>query len=561
MKGQKKIFLEIVLALALVFWGVTSAFPAKWFGETIVQAVKENIIKKQVVILPQLNGLDIGFGKYEGIEYYFIKNICPIFFQNKEVQAEVQSIAFDHNAITMELYNDILGRGKVTYRFKEQIIQDVTTEKLETILLTALADKSHSNVYCDPKSKIFHVYSCNHLPDGAVPMTIENAERDGYRKCGVCFRETLYLPAADLEFGIRDEMMRRLHYLVLDDLPKQENFQSLVNKILANWPFRLIGYDYKVKVINANPPKSVAVGGILHISSSYLDSVNNMEELEAVLVREIAHSERRHALRKARGISQNYQDAQALAIMGAAMGGMGIAAAGGSNSHSASAFGVVSGALLGASVYNLINLVGYGEEYETEADSLASLYFRINQKDINNLLNVIRKSEFDKLVKFKKTNLYERSSSDPYRQERIERIVDNKIQYFGEQERYVTERKDNCPVQLNLNYQEISAKDNRLMAYINNNNTEFLQEYISNIDKEISLLITDNHGERDFRPLASTMVSDFGGYYLTFEQSSSRKKTELLTEIRKISLVIRDTATNPMRMSTPNVVFTFTKLN
>jgi len=538
MKRQPKIILGIVLILVFLFSSVILASPAKWFSDNIQQTLKKDIIKIEVWISPQLNKLDIGFGKHEGIKYYFVKSINRIFFQNKDVLAEVKNIVFDNNAITLKLYNDILGSGKITYRFKEQQMQSLTSDKLRKILLTTLSDKSHSRVYCDTESKICHVYSCNHLPDRAIPMTIENAERDGYRKCNVCFRKVLYLPNIGLEYTLRDEMMRRFNHMVLDDLQKQKYLQSLVNSILVNWPFKLIGYNYSVKIIKSNRPKSFAICGIIYIGSSLMDSVNNEEELEAILVREIAHVERRHAIRKYVEAVKTAQNSQALAIMGAAMGGMAGAAAASGDSRPSTAFGISSAMFFAGSVGMSISIQGYGKKCETEADSIANLYFRINKKSVNNLLNIVKRDEFTNLLEHKKTNIYTLGRSDPYLEERIERIANTRFKYFGEQERYVLKRKKNYPVQLNLNYQEMFKNDNKLIVYIND--SEFLHEYISNFDKELFLLITDENGEQKFETNRNTLVRDVWGCYLTFERIYPKRQKVLLGDIRKISLVIHD---------------------
>jgi predicted Zn-dependent protease len=197
-------------------------------------------------------------------------------------------------------------------------------------------------------------------------------------------------------------MMRRFNHMVLDDPQKQKYLQSLVDGILANWPFKLIGYNYSVKIIKSNWPKSFAICGIIYIDSSLTDSVNNEEELEAILVREIVHVERRHAIRKYVEAAKTAQNSQALAIMGAIMGGMAGAAAASGDSRPSTAFGISSAMFFAGSVGMSLSIQVYGKDRETEADSIANLYFRINKKSVNNLLNIVKRDEFTNLLEHKK---------------------------------------------------------------------------------------------------------------------------------------------------------------
>ena len=248
---QKRIIGICLIILSLV-WN-SSAFarnsPEGFFDQESKTQITRAVLNKNLVLMPQLNQLNFGFGKYRGIEYIYEKTISKIFFQTKKLKAEIIDVSIEETEITLELFHPILGTGTVNFAFSEDFIQQTTHKDIQKILLETLGDENHQYVVLDPANKLYHLWSCNHFADPSreARMKREDAGRQGYRPSKICFKEIVYLPELSIEKAIEAEWTIRLqnYESIETKSEKQLRLSSVGEKLLKNWPFPLQGYNYE----------------------------------------------------------------------------------------------------------------------------------------------------------------------------------------------------------------------------------------------------------------------------------------------------------------------------
>jgi predicted Zn-dependent protease len=124
--------------------------------------------------------------------------------------------------------------------------------------------------------------------------------------------------------GAETEATVRHYHQVSKDQGLQERVERLGRKVVANWPVRPIGYQYRFNVIESPEfNASACAGGYIFIHSRMLAALESDQELEAVLAHEIAHVEQRHAIKE---LLRAKRDRDAAALFSAILGG-GVSAA------------------------------------------------------------------------------------------------------------------------------------------------------------------------------------------------------------------------------------------
>jgi len=282
------------------------------FDRSTRYAVKKGVLKQPIRVVPLLNKLNFGLGRYGDIEFYFTKTISRVFFQDATIEARVTDIEFEDTKISLVLFNPVLGDGTVEFVFDSDILAAVKAEDIKKILLTTLADENNKYVFSDSQSKKYHLYTSLHLkkPADLDKITLEEAEKQGYERCGFCFKQMEYLPDLSVETAIEREWIARLqdYELLLDGTSQHAKVKELGEEILRNWPVPLIGYNFSFHLISSPKLSAFAIPtGTVVATSALLDALENEEELEAVLLLAISHIERRHALREYRMELAGYQ--------------------------------------------------------------------------------------------------------------------------------------------------------------------------------------------------------------------------------------------------------------
>ncbi len=483
-----------------------------FFDQKSKRQIMSGVLEKELVIMPQLNKLNFGFGRYKGLEFYYEKTISKIFFQDKELKAEIIDGSIEESEITLELSHPILGTGTVNFLFSENLIQQTSPQEIQTILLETLGDENHQFVVLDPAKKIYHLWSCNHFaaPDREIRMKRENAEKQGYRPSKFCFKEIVYLPELSIEKAIEAEWAMRLRNYepIRKESETQTHLSSVGKKVLKNWPFRLLGYRYAFYLAESSEINAYAIPtGKIIITTALFDSLDNDTELEALLAFAIAHIEQRHSLKNYHDCleDQEYTDAmKKLATVAGALGGP----AGGGIS------GALNLALPGESC-SPQSLISDQYDYVEQADSMVALYFDIHKKGRQELASLIRKLQFSELTVKLHPDLRMLQPQRILDDTRIRRIQNIKFKYFNQNKHFILKRNGKPPVQLNLKYHQIYKKENKVHIYLNQK--DLLQmEQTKDGKTDILLSVTDKTGLYRFNHENDLLTEDVWGAHLTF---------------------------------------------
>ena len=483
--------------------------------------------------MPQLNKLNFGFGRHKGIEYFYEKTVSKIFFQDRKLEVDVIDVIIEDHNITLELSHSMLGTGTIKFFLSDELIEQTTAAGVEMILLQTLGDENHQYVVLDPESKLYHLWSCNHSADSnlAARMRREDAEAQGYRPSQFCFKEILYIPQFSVEKILEREWAMRLrdYEPIANGSKKQALLTEAGQKVLRNWPLKPVGYNYTFYLSDSHRIDAFAIPtGKIIITTALFDSLANADELEALLVYAIAHIEQRHSLKEYYSCLQDVEYADAMKKLASAAGSL-----------AGPASGIISGALNAAlpeAACNPQSLGGYQNIYVQEADAMASLYFEVHGKDKRAIVSLTKKLQFSELSdKLHPDQRLTGASEDNY-QNRINRIKNTRMIYFGKNKNFVLRRKGKPPVQLDLIGQRLYKKENTLLAYIDEKDLLPLKQ-ASNGDLITKLLIKNKEGNHRFVLNDELLTEGVWGAYLTFEASSSQKQ-DALQDIEKVVLSV-----------------------
>ena len=246
-------------------------------------------------------------------------------------------------------------------------------------------------------ARLFHFACSGHAPEAGELSefsTPQEAIAAGFKACPLCFSGRIRLANMDdeLRLGQETEASLRHYYRPSADATVQARVERIGRKILAAWPTRLIGYDYRFGVLENSEFNAVAcAGGYIFVYSGLLDVMESDEELEAVLAHEIAHVEQRHGIHE---LMLARRQASTAAAIGAIVTGAGAIAAATANNRATILATAAAAANIGTLIYTLgaqVAETGYSREHELEADICALIYLQKAKVDRSHLLSVLKK--------------------------------------------------------------------------------------------------------------------------------------------------------------------------
>ncbi|MGD9055367.1 MAG: M48 family metalloprotease [Desulfobacterales bacterium] len=525
------------LALCLVI------FCTVWIWPTIVNAqvsldaaskaqITSGIMNKEILIMPQLNKLNFGFGRHKGIEFFYEKTISKIFFQDKQLSATITDVSIESSEITLELSHPALGTGTIRFEFSPKLLKQTSEQGIETILLETLGDPNHQYVVLDPSSKLYHLWSCNHFTDPALMarMKREDADQQGYRPSGFCFKKVVYLPDLTVEKAIEAEWSMRLrNYEPIDkESAKQTHLAAIGETVLRNWPVKLLGYDYAFYLAASDEINAFAIPtGKIIITTALFDSMDNDDELEALMAYAIAHIEQRHSLKEYYDCLEDEEYTDTMKKLATLAGALAAPASGG-----------LSGALnmaLPGEACNPQSLIGYHYDYVHQADSMVALYFDVHKNDRQGVSSLIKKLQFSQLA----VNLHPEMRFDPQTKpddSRLRRVKETNFRYFNEGSFFVLNRNKKPPVQLNLKYHQIFEDENYVHIYLDDKAILELKQVKDGVS-ELWLSITDKTGVHRLEHQKDSLTEDMWGAHLSFSVEGDQRKN-LLQDTENIILSV-----------------------
>ena len=504
-----------------------------FFDQKSKTQITRGVLNKKLVLMPQINKINFGFGRYWGIEYIYEKTISKIFFQNKKLVVEIIDVSIEETEITLELFHPILGTGTVNFSFSADLIQQTTHKDIQKILLETLGDEYHQYVVLDPTNKLYHLWSCNHFADPSreARMKREDADQQGYQPSKICFNKIVYLPELSIEKAIEEEWAIRLQNYESNEKKseKQIRLSSAGEKVLKNWPFQLQGYNYEFYLTQSGDINAFAIPtGKIIITTALFDSLDKNDELDALLVFAIATIEQRHSLKNYYACVEDQEYSDAMKKLSTVAGVIGGPAGGGIS-------GAISLALPGESC-NPQSLISYQYDYVQQADAVVALYFDIHNKDRKEAVSLIKKLQFSELTVKLHPDMRMHHPQKISGYTRIRRMQDIKFKYFNENNHFVLKRSGKPPVQLNLKYHQIFKKENVLHIYLDQKALAQVPQ-IKDGKTVIWLSVTDKNGIHRFEHQNDLLTEDVWGVHLTFS-ASSRKKKEFLQDPGKIVLTV-----------------------
>ena len=496
------------------------------------EIITRGVLNKQITIVPQLNKLNFGLGKYDGVSFYFKKSLSKIFFQDQTIEATIIGIEFEDMKIALDLFHPVFGGGTLQFVFDQDLLSRVTNENLLRILLTSLGDENNLYVFADSESKIFHLYSYLHAKDEGklIRMTLEEARRQGFRECAFCFKKMLYLPDLAVEMEIEREWSEHLHDYepLMEGSARQADLNNLGKRILRNWPVALLGYDYSFQLIKSSKMNAIAIPtGKIVVSTTLLEALENEEEREALLVLAIAHIEMRHSLRLYQLQLSASQNSDAMKSLMKAAGSVAGLFPGGS------LIGTLGSFSFNTSVGAPKSLSGFDEDFDTQADAMAALYFDLYHESRENLSALIQKMQLTQMTEHLHPELGD-GQKELYFNDRIKRVENTKFLYLPDENSFLFKKKNQLPVQLDLIYQSILENESKLV--LNINDRSLLSDFSKfSGGKTISILVQDKNGTRKFNLLEKFTTEDLWGASLTFG-ASGKKNGHFIRDAKSIKL-------------------------
>ena len=532
-KHQKRYFWICFLATAIAWIFFASANADASFDKKSKETIVNGVLGKNLLIMPQLNKLNFGFGRYKGIEYFYEKTVSKIFFQDKKLEARVIGAVINRSDITLQLSHPILGTGTIKFSFSNELLEQTSEEDVQQILLQTLGDENHQYVVIDPQDKLYHLWSCNHLSDPHLSMRMKRADAEayGYRASQFCFKKMLYLPQYFVERALEREWTMRLRNYepMHNDSGKQKQLTAAGQKVLQKWPYQLLGYDYVFYLADSPSIDAFAVPtGKIIITTALFDSLANDDELEALLVYAIAHIEQRHSLKEHYACLEDEEYAAAMKRLADVAGAL-----------TGPAGGVISGALTASLPEDSCNpqtLSGYQSNYVQEADATAAFYFDVHGKDKRAIKSLIKKLQFNELSKKLHPDQHLTVVDTVLYNDRLKRVQNNRFVHFKKDNHFILKREGKPPAQLDLICQRFYDNENKLFVYIDEKNLLALGQEI-NGEMITALYVTDKNGKQQFQLNDQFLTEDVWGAHLTFEASTVKEQNPL-QDIKTIVLSV-----------------------
>lgn len=388
---------------------------------------ESTFLNMEINIAPLPHKVAVGYPLDMSDEYYFTKSISRVFFLGTPVVAKIVKVDIDDNVMELTVENKKYGKGIVKI-VSSKDLEKASDDELKTVIYRSLSDDKLATVVVDTHSKLFHLATCNHLPSVGTRTHVmkDVAIASGYKKCGICFLELTFLPDITLEEALQNSAASGLRHFnpVLNDSSMQSRVDRIGKKVLDNWPYPLIPYDYRITVVESKAINAYALAaGAIFITSGLINAVENDDELEAVLAHETAHIQRRHSLQTYKRNVANQQAQMAIA----AIGGVAVGVAAGRN-NSAAAIGA-AGVTLASMVALNIQLQGYSKDQEKEADELAFRYFTRLKRDLQPLKSVFKKLMYHNLCV--KHNPDPASITHPALGDRVLELVNRNVNFLS----------------------------------------------------------------------------------------------------------------------------------
>ena len=436
------------LCVALCFCASSDVFANKVSGRLGKQLEKE-LKGRNLILRGSIHQNPMTYYEHAGNVYYYAHSRKhPVMFRiEKDEPVQIRSVRVRDDAVEVELRSARLGKGLVTFSaplhsppvnraaFDAGFALCFKTGE-ETEVLPSLIGNTSSNV--------FHVASCNHLPDADKRQafhTQAEAEAAGMRVCKLCFMRMPLVSdyATERMLGLYASQQIKSIGQLATDHALQVRTREIGQRVLDNWPVPLQGYQYRFSVMEDGEVNAYALPtGYVFVNRGLLEAAESELEIEGVIAHEIAHVERRHSYR----IYRKERMKQGIAAgVGALVGVLAGKKSEGDKLKNTVIFGGLAYNLAKAATDVLYE--GYPRSMEEEADAMAALYLeqRYGQEGLAEMTRVLKKLRYytDYVgVDQKKMRAFR---SHPLLDDRIAAFTGSKVKVFEKPVRVVGRNK------------------------------------------------------------------------------------------------------------------------
>ncbi len=333
------------------------------------------------------------------------------------------------NQINIKIENKLLGSQLIILHSGTS--DGITNALFEQFMNTAFIKDSTSDEFApyaiNDNTGTIHSTLCNHLLKTELYRFETKLEpQDSTYLCAACFRMRSTIDDLDFELLIGHETSN--YFLSYNSIVADDSLQYLIDSlgqmVLSKWPFPKRGYKYRFSIVDNMGMNALACpGGIIFINLGLLRTIDNQQELVAVLCHEIAHVEFRHGYRE-------YKSAQSAAFwtsVAAAMAGTIIASTTDNSNVQIAAYEITRSII---NLFGNIILNGYSREYEMEADRVSELFSSLHsqEKQPPHLSNVIKKIRY--ASNEDPTSKREFSSTHPTNFERLRAMEESELKIY-----------------------------------------------------------------------------------------------------------------------------------
>ena len=326
-----------------------------------------------------------------------------------------------------------ISNSKLSQRVPHKVVNKVVLEngdvvfdlrrdnkKLASTILIDDGDGSRKKLIGNKISEIYHSGGSPHLPiekNREIFNNKSDAEKAGYRICAACFDTRLALSDYNLEKQISKESNANFRFRneIIYEYENQNFINTILKKVLDNWPETLKGYDYRILVVRDSEINATAIaGGNIYLTTGLLDVIENPKELEFVIAHEVAHIEKRHSVKAVKEMQKAVAAAAIVVTAASALSNNS------SNNDIASIASIISAYAI------TLSTLGHSRELEEEADIYAQIYMKQNGDDLSNALTILGKiSTFAKIRNYSTTN--HAFASHPRISNRIQQLFDSEL--------------------------------------------------------------------------------------------------------------------------------------
>lgn len=337
----------------------------------------------------------------DNVYYYAHSRRYPTLFRiEKDEPVRIRSVKTRDDALDVEFVSARMGKGRVSFSsplHSPPMNRAAFDAGFALCFKTGEETEVPVSFVGNKKSRMFHVASCNHLPDKNNRQafhTRAEAEGAGMRACKLCFMRLPLVSdyATERMLGLYASQQIKSVGQLATDHALQVRARAIGQRVLDNWPVPLQGYQYRFSVMEDGEVNAYALPtGYVFVNRGLLEAAESELEIEGVIAHEIAHVERRHSYR----IYRKERMKQGIAAgVGALVGVL----AGKKSKENKLEKAVIFGGL----AYNLARAAtdvlyeGYPRSMEEEADAMAALYLeqRYGQEGLAEMTRVLKKLRY-----------------------------------------------------------------------------------------------------------------------------------------------------------------------